>query len=105
MLAPVLLYALFLPGHSATGVRWTVYGTLPLIVPLLTGSPAVSGTSIAIFPDDDFHWFPLQTPGLVTIRRASCSDFWGERPRFRDTPHDGPRHRTRHPPARAGGGA
>ncbi|MET9889160.1 cation acetate symporter [Streptomyces sp. NPDC006465] len=67
VLAPVLLYALFLPGHSATGVRWTVYGTLPLIVLLLTGSPAVSGTSIAIFPDDDFHWFPLQTPGLVTI--------------------------------------
>ncbi|MFF0135510.1 cation acetate symporter [Streptomyces sp. NPDC005227] len=67
VLAPVLLYALFLPGHSATGVRWTVYGTMPLIVLLLTGSPAVSGIPTAIFPDHDVHWFPLQTPGLITI--------------------------------------
>lgn len=67
VLAPVLLYALFLPGHTATGVRWTVYGTLPLIVLLLTGSPAVSGIPTAVFPDHDLHWFPLQTPGLITI--------------------------------------
>jgi cation/acetate symporter len=67
VLAPVLLYALFLPGHTATGVRWTVYGNLPLIVLLLVGSPAVSGAPAAIFPDQDFHWFPLQTPGLITI--------------------------------------
>ncbi|MFF7335286.1 cation acetate symporter [Streptomyces sp. NPDC008150] len=67
VLAPVLLYALFLPGHTATGTRWTVYGTLPLIVLLLAGSTAVSGSPIAIFPDRDFHWLPLQTPGLISI--------------------------------------
>ncbi|MET7986900.1 cation acetate symporter [Streptomyces sp. NPDC005281] len=67
VLAPVLLYALFLPGHSATGVRWTVYGTLPVIVLLLAGSPAVSGTPFAVFPGHDFRWFPLQTPGLISI--------------------------------------
>ncbi|MEU4170259.1 cation acetate symporter [Streptomyces sp. NPDC026665] len=67
VLAPVLLYALFLPGHSATGVRWTVYGTLPLVVLLLAGSPAVSGTPFAVFPAYDVRWFPLQTPGLITI--------------------------------------
>jgi cation/acetate symporter len=67
VLAPVLLYALFLPGHTARGARWTVYGTLPLVVLLMTGSTAVSGTPIALFPERDFHWFPLQTPGLVTI--------------------------------------
>nr|WP_239091646.1 cation acetate symporter [Streptomyces sp. SID14478] len=67
VLAPVLLYALFLPGYSARGVRWTVYGTLPLIVVLLAGSPAATGTPIAVFPDHDVHWFPLQTPGLITI--------------------------------------
>lgn len=67
VLAPVLLYALFLPGHNATGARWTVYGTLPLIAFLLAGSPAVSGTPTALFPDRDFHWFPLQTPGLITV--------------------------------------
>ncbi|WP_353940239.1 cation acetate symporter [Streptomyces sp. HUAS MG91] len=67
VLAPVLLYALFLPGYSATGVRRTVYGTVPLIVLLLAGSPAATGTPIAVFPDHDLHWFPLQTPGLITI--------------------------------------
>ncbi|MFE1291357.1 cation acetate symporter [Streptomyces sp. NPDC058751] len=67
VLAPVLLYALFLPRHSATGVRWTVYGTLPLVVLLLAGSPAVSGTPFAVFPDHDVRWFPLQTPGLITV--------------------------------------
>nr|WP_324765923.1 cation acetate symporter [Streptomyces kunmingensis] len=67
VLAPVLLYALFLPGYSATGVRWTVYGTLPLIVVLLVGSPAVTGSPVAVFPGHDIHWFPLQTPGLITI--------------------------------------
>ncbi|WP_405915145.1 cation acetate symporter [Streptomyces sp. NBC_00728] len=67
VLAPVLLYALFLPGHSATGVRWTVYGTLPLVVLLIAGSPAMSGTPFAVFPDHDVRWFPLQTPGLITI--------------------------------------
>ncbi|MFD8566816.1 cation acetate symporter [Streptomyces sp. NPDC059639] len=67
VLAPVLLYALFLPGYSATGVRRTVYGTIPLIVLLLAGSPAATGTPIAVFPDHDLHWFPLQTPGLITI--------------------------------------
>ncbi|MFI7387255.1 cation acetate symporter [Streptomyces sp. NPDC049813] len=67
VLAPILLYTLFLPGFSATGVRWTVHGTLPLIVVLLGGSPAVTGSPIAVFPGHDLHWFPLQTPGLITI--------------------------------------
>ncbi|WP_338703295.1 cation acetate symporter [Streptomyces sp. Q6] len=67
VLAPVLVYALFLPGYSATGVRWSVYGTIPLTLFLLAGSPAVTGSPIAVFPDQDVHWFPLQTPGLITI--------------------------------------
>ncbi|MET9494468.1 cation acetate symporter [Streptomyces sp. NPDC006552] len=67
VLAPILLYTLFLPGHSATGVRCTVYGTLPLIVVLMGGSPAVTGSPVAVFPGHDLHWFPLQTPGLITI--------------------------------------
>ncbi|MGQ4376158.1 cation acetate symporter [Streptomyces sp. SAS_267] len=81
VLAPVLLYALFLPGHSATGVRWTVYGTLPLIVLLLTGSPAVSGTPFAVFPDHDVRWFPLQTPGLVTVPAGFLLGLVGRTPR------------------------
>ncbi|MET9410070.1 cation acetate symporter [Streptomyces sp. NPDC002935] len=86
VLAPVLLYALFLPGYSATGVRWTVYGNLPLVVLLLAGSPAVSGTPIAIFPDHDVHWFPLQTPGLITIPAGFLLGLVG-RARSRATQH------------------
>ncbi|MER6672735.1 cation acetate symporter [Streptomyces sp. NPDC000983] len=67
VLAPILLYALFLPGYTATGVRWTVFGTLPLIVALMVISPAFSGAPTALLPDRDFHVFPLQTPGLITI--------------------------------------
>lgn len=80
VLAPVLLYALFLPGHSATGVRRTVYGTLPLVVLLLAGSPAVSGTPFAVFPGHDVRWFPLQTPGLVTIPAGFLLGLTGRRP-------------------------
>jgi cation/acetate symporter len=86
VLAPVLLYALFLPGHSATGVRWTVYGTLPVIVLLLAGSPAVSGTPFALFPGQDFRWFPLQTPGLISIPAGFLLGLVGRtRPRARSS--------------------
>ncbi|MFJ9038490.1 cation acetate symporter [Streptomyces sp. NPDC102406] len=92
VLAPVLLYALFLPGHSATGVRWTIYGTIPLIVLLLTGSPAFTGSPIAVFPDHDLHWFPLQTPGLITIPVGFLLGLMGRRTRS-----DPARHRSWQP--------
>lgn len=66
-LAPVLLCSLFWSGMTARGARWGLYGS-PVLVALLTAlSPSVSGTPSALFPDRDFHVFPLQTPGLVTI--------------------------------------
>ncbi|WP_328909641.1 cation acetate symporter [Streptomyces sp. NBC_00234] len=79
ILPPVLLYALFRPGFTARGVRWIVYGTLPLILVLMTLSPAVSGTPVALFPDRDFHWFPLQTPGLLTIPAGFLLGLLGSR--------------------------
>ncbi|MFD7865918.1 cation acetate symporter [Streptomyces sp. NPDC059783] len=102
VLPPVLLYALFRPGFGARGVRWTVYGTLPLIAVLMVFSPAFSGTPVALLPARDFHWFPLQTPGLVTIpagfllahlgsrtgrrtRRRAAHATAGEAPRSRTT--------------------
>ncbi|MFI0960491.1 hypothetical protein ACH4S8_03570 [Streptomyces sp. NPDC021080] len=78
--AASVLYALFLPGHSATGVRRTVYGTLPLVVLPLAGSPAVSGTPFAVFPGHDVRWFPLQTPGLITIPAGFLLGLTGRRP-------------------------
>lgn len=79
-------------------MRWTVYGTLPLILLLMAFSPAVSGTPIALFPDHDFHWFPLQTPGLVTVPAGFLLAFLGSRrpARTRRDGATGPaRHRVR----------
>ncbi|MER5893967.1 cation acetate symporter [Streptomyces sp. NPDC001876] len=101
ILPPVLLYALFRPGFNARGVRWTVYGTLPLIIGLMVLSPAFSGTPIALFPEWNFHVFPLQTPGLVTIPTGFLLGLLGSRSRP-DTPREGPRHRARWVPVEAG---
>ncbi|MEU1128086.1 cation acetate symporter, partial [Streptomyces sp. NPDC005899] len=67
VLPPVLFHALFRPGFDARGVRWTVYGTLPLTAGLMVLSPSFSGTPVALFPEWDFAVFPLQTPGVLTI--------------------------------------
>lgn len=101
VLPPVLLYALFRPGFNARGVRWTVYGTLPLIVFLMVFSPAFSGTHIALFPTRDFHWFPLQTPGLVTIPAGFLLGHLGSRAGRRERPAPpGPRPHRAAPAAR-----
>ncbi len=34
---------------------------------LIVFSPAVSGTEKSMITSVDFHWFPLQNPGLVSI--------------------------------------
>lgn len=91
VLPPVLLYALFRPGFNARGVRWAVYGTLPLIVVLMVFSPAFSGAHIALFPSRDFHWFPLRTPGLVTIPAGFLLGYLGSRAGQRKRP--APAHR------------
>ncbi|MFD4138023.1 cation acetate symporter [Streptomyces sp. NPDC058572] len=99
VLPPVLLYALFRRGFTAGGVRWAVYGTLPVVAFLMAFSPAVSGTPIALLPDSDFHWFPLQTPGLVTIPTGFLLAYLGSRR------HRGAHRRPDAPPPHAGGEA
>ncbi|MGW1815703.1 sodium/solute symporter [Streptomyces sp. NPDC002125] len=102
ILPPVLLYALFRPGFNARGVRWTVYGTLPLILVLMVMSPAFSGTPIALFPEWDFDVFPLQTPGLVTIPAGFLLGLLGSaRNRTHAGEGTGHRHRAGWTPQRA----
>ena len=67
---PALVYSLFWPRFHRTGLMWTVYGGLVCTVGLYAFSPLVSGTPFALFPGRDFHWFPLQTPGLVSVPAA-----------------------------------
>ncbi|MEU1290042.1 cation acetate symporter [Kitasatospora sp. NPDC005856] len=64
---PVLLYSLFWSRFTARGAVWAVYGGLVPAIVLVFFSPVVSGSAEALFPGLDFHWFPLENPGIVSI--------------------------------------
>ncbi|WP_327234120.1 cation acetate symporter [Streptomyces sp. NBC_01317] len=64
---PVLLYSLFWRNFTTRGAVWSVYGGLIPAVLLVVLSPVVSGSPEAILPGVDFHVFPLQNPGVVSI--------------------------------------
>ncbi|MFH9349877.1 cation acetate symporter [Kitasatospora sp. NPDC017646] len=64
---PVLLYSLFWSRFTARGAVWSVYGGLVPAILLVFFSPVVSGSGTALFPGVDFHWFPLENPGIVSI--------------------------------------
>ncbi|WP_030544564.1 cation acetate symporter [Streptomyces albus] len=64
---PTILYSLFWKRFTTQGALWSIYGGLASSVLLVLFSPVVSGAPSAMFPDVDFHWFPLANPGLVSI--------------------------------------
>jgi SSS family solute:Na+ symporter/cation/acetate symporter len=64
---PVLVYAFAWRGFTRAGLKWCVYGAGGAVLLLTAFSPAVSGLPSSLFPHHDFHWFPLQNPGVVTI--------------------------------------
>ncbi|GAA1239270.1 cation acetate symporter [Kitasatospora nipponensis] len=64
---PTLLYSLFWKRFTTTGAVWSVYGGLISSVLLVVFSPVVSGKATSLLPHSDFHWFPLENPGLVSI--------------------------------------
>ena len=74
---PTILFSLFWKRFNTRGALWSIYGGLISCLILITFSPVVSGKpdpvhpdknkSMITNPDVDFHWFPLDNPGLVTI--------------------------------------
>ena len=64
---PALLYNLFWKRFNTAGAVWSIYGGLVTAVVLVFFSPVVSGTTTAMFPDSDWHWFPLANPGIISI--------------------------------------
>ncbi|WP_441249676.1 solute symporter family protein [Kitasatospora sp. McL0602] len=64
---PTLLYSLFWKRFNTTGAVSSVYAGLITSVTLVIFSPVVSGAKTSLFPHSDFHWFPLENPGLVSI--------------------------------------
>ncbi|KJK57279.1 solute symporter family protein [Saccharothrix sp. ST-888] len=64
---PTLLYSLFWKRFNTAGAVSSVYAGLISSVLLVVFSPVVSGAKTSLFPHSDFHWFPLENPGLVSI--------------------------------------
>ncbi|AJZ85130.1 cation acetate symporter [Streptomyces antimycoticus] len=64
---PTILYSLFWKRFTTQGALWSIYGGLISSVFLVLFSPVVSGKETSMFPDVDFHWFPLENPGLISI--------------------------------------
>jgi cation/acetate symporter len=72
---PTILYSLFWKRFNTAGALCSTYGGLVISVLLIVFSPAVSGKpvnpatgrSASMLQGVDFHWFPLDNPGLVSI--------------------------------------
>ncbi|AVZ76825.1 cation acetate symporter [Streptomyces lunaelactis] len=75
--APALVYSLFWRRYNRTGLLSTLIGGTLSVVILITGTTLVSGSPQAIFPDDDFTWFPYTTTGLVSIPAGFLAGWLG----------------------------
>ncbi|WP_434581806.1 solute symporter family protein [Carbonactinospora thermoautotrophica] len=64
---PTILYSLFWKRFNTTGAVWSIYGGLISSVVLVIFSPVVSGGKTPLISGADFHWFPLENPGIVSI--------------------------------------
>ncbi|WP_282698190.1 cation acetate symporter [Streptomyces sp. CC208A] len=64
---PTILYSLFWKRFTTQGALWSIYGGLVSSVVLVLFSPVVSGGPASMFKNVDFHWFPLENPGLISI--------------------------------------
>ncbi|MFD5035125.1 cation acetate symporter [Streptomyces sp. NPDC058220] len=64
---PTILYSLFWKKFTTQGALWSIYGGLGSSVLLVLFSPVVSGKPTSMFPGVDFHFFPLENPGLISI--------------------------------------
>ncbi|WUS69935.1 cation acetate symporter [Kribbella sp. NBC_01245] len=76
---PTILYSLFWRRFNTRGALWSIYGGLASSILLIAFSPVVSGkvdaktgASLSMITDAsvDFHWFPLDNPGIVSIPLA-----------------------------------
>ncbi len=74
---PSLVFTLFWRRFTTRGAVWSIYGGLVPSVVLVVFSPVVSGGPGAIFPGMDFHWFPLQNPGIVSVPLGFAAGWLG----------------------------
>jgi cation/acetate symporter len=62
-----ILYSLFWRRFNTTGTLWGIYSGLVSCLLLVVFSPVVSGANDSVFRGVDFHFFPLDNPGIVSI--------------------------------------
>ncbi|WGW11069.1 cation acetate symporter [Saxibacter everestensis] len=83
---PTILYSLFWKRFNTRGALWSIYGGLASTIILIAFSPVVSGKvdpktgeSLSMIKDVgvDFHWFPLDNPGIVSIPLAFLLGYIG----------------------------
>jgi cation/acetate symporter len=82
---PTILYSLFWKRFNTSGALWSIYGGLAVCLVLIVFSPAVSGKPVdpatgkspSMLQGVDFHWFPLDNPGIVSIPVAFLLGYLG----------------------------
>ncbi|GEE01352.1 cation acetate symporter [Gordonia spumicola] len=67
---PTIVFSLYWRRFNTRGALWSMYGGLISCIVLIVFSPAVSGTAKSMIKGSDFHWFPLENPGIVSIPLA-----------------------------------
>jgi cation/acetate symporter len=72
-----ILYSLFWKRFNTRGTLWGMYSGLASCLLLVCVSPVVSGGPKSIFPDIDFHLFPLTNPGIVSIPVSFLAGYLG----------------------------
>jgi cation/acetate symporter len=82
---PTILYSLFWKRFNTSGALWSIYGGLAVTITLIVFSPVVSGKPVnpatgkspSMLQGVDFHFFPLDNPGLVSIPVAFLLGYVG----------------------------
>ena len=64
---PSVIYNLFWKRFNTRGATWSIYGGLATCIILVASSPVVSGSDTALFVNNDWSWFPLANPGIISI--------------------------------------
>jgi cation/acetate symporter len=74
---PTILYTLFWRRFNTTGTLFSMYGGLGSCLLLIVFSPVFSGGANSIIKGVDFHVFPLNNPGIVSIPLSFLLGFLG----------------------------
>lgn len=67
---PTILFSLYWKRFNTAGAVASMYTGVIASLVFIFFSPAVSGVPTAMFPNSDWSWFPLTSPGLVAIPLA-----------------------------------